>query len=187
MIVAFSTSSPMVSVAVIAMDGRVLASEQTLAPMRASEACLVLLEKLKPTLDDVEMFAADLGPGSFTGVRVGVTIAKTFAYAQGVKAAGANAFDLIDPAAVVGLPSKKHECFVRVPGREPVRLAERPTGQIVGYGPWFEGEETFPDARRFATLIPTLKPVEPEALVPEYLIEPSITLPKKPYAGGPGA
>ena len=31
-------------------------------------------------LSDIELFAASSGPGSFTGVRIGVTIAKTYAY-----------------------------------------------------------------------------------------------------------
>ena len=88
------------------------------------------------------------------------------------------------PDKSVAIPSRKGEYFVRVPGEEPHRTSERPAGELVGFGPWFEGEETFPDASRFAALVQELKPMRAEDLLPAYLIEPSISLPRKPYAGG---
>ncbi len=39
---------------------------------------------------DVELFAVCEGPGSFTGLRIGVTAAKTFAYATGCRLAAVN-------------------------------------------------------------------------------------------------
>ncbi len=44
---------------------------------------------------DVELLAVTVGPGSFTGLRVGVTTAKTFAYAVGAKAIGLNTLEVI--------------------------------------------------------------------------------------------
>ncbi len=184
MIVAFSTSSPWTSVALFDERYELVASGRLLAPMRASEACLTILEQLSPDLAGVNLFVADLGPGSFTGVRVGVTLAKTMAFTKGASVAGADSFDLISTGQTVALPSKKGEYFVRRPGQEPVRQVERPDGELIGFGPWFEGDETFPDASRFGPLLGSLTVLEPEALVPAYLIEPSITMPKKPYLAG---
>jgi tRNA threonylcarbamoyladenosine biosynthesis protein TsaB len=47
-----------------------------------------LLERNKLRLDEVDVFAAASGPGSFTGVRVGLTAAKSLAAAQGKRSYG---------------------------------------------------------------------------------------------------
>ena len=44
---------------------------------------------------DVELFAVCEGPGSFTGLRIGVTAAKTFAYATGAAVASVNTLDVL--------------------------------------------------------------------------------------------
>lgn len=184
MIAGISTSSPLASVALISRDGEVLASSEELSPMRASGTSLnllrALLDSLHASVTDIELFAADLGPGSFTGVKVGVTLAKTLAYANGKKAAGASSFDLIDPAGIVALPSKKGEWFIRRPGEAPVRSAELPAGRYSGFGPGVENP-VYPHAQRFARMVASLTAVEPELLLPNYLIEPSISVPKKPF------
>ncbi len=187
MIVAFSTSSPQVSVAVIDADGKVLCSVERDAPQAASGAALDLLQvalgKAERELSEAELFVADLGPGSFTGVRVGVTVAKVLGYAMGRKVAGINAFDLVSPTETVVLPSKRGEFFVREPGSAPHRVNHLPEGAFVGYG---KGVATprFPHAEGFADLIRQLTPVEPEELNPAYLVEPSISKPNKPYGLG---
>lgn len=184
MVVGFSCSSPICSVALIDGEGHVLFSASRETRSNASGACMELLERgLKEAqrgLGAVTLFCADLGPGSFIGVRVGVTLAKSFAFALGVKAAGATSFDLIDDQATVVLPSKKGEFFVRRPGEEPYRTAELPNERFTGYGPGM-ASEVVPNAARFASLLQRLQPVEPELLLPEYLIEPSISTPKKPF------
>lgn len=185
MIVAFSTSSPQASVALVAPDGAVLASREEYAPMQASGACFrqlsSLFEETGLSLADATLFAADLGPGSFTGVKVAVTIAKTLAFSQGKPVVGADSFDLIDPSGVVVLPSKRGEFFVRIPGQEPIRTPDLPEGEYTGFGPDVE-PMVYPNAARFGPLFERLTPLEPELLVPNYLIEPSISKPKAPLS-----
>jgi hypothetical protein len=129
------------------------------------------------------LFLADLGPGSFTGVRVGVVLAKTLGYAFGVPVGGADAFDLIDTDNVVALPSRKGEFFVRIPGKEPFQTEIAPEG-AVGYG--FE-PRTPPDAKRFDALLFDIEPRSAIEFMPKYLIEPSISIPKRGFPEVSGA
>lgn len=192
MIVAFSTSSPIASVALIALDGTLLGSCSEESRMRASGVCMNALERLLAetgrSLAHASGFVADLGPGSFTGVRVGVTLAKTLAWANGNKAAGLSSFDLIDPDGVAAVPNKKGEWFLRTPGEKPARAQDLPDAGFSGYG--FDRPETspiYPSAAAFSKLISRLEWHDPEALVPLYIIEPSISVPKRKYTvGGAG-
>lgn len=176
----------MASVALLGVDGVVLWEGVLEAPQAASGACLELLRRglnhLGRTLSDASGFAADLGPGSFTGVRVGVTLAKTFAFLGSVKALGAPAFDLIDPAGPVVLPSKRGEWFVREPGKEPYRVTDLDGIAAVGFGPGIE-HPVYPSAARFGAILNRLVPVAAEELTPAYLVPPSISVPKTPYGG----
>lgn len=131
-------------------------------------------------LTDVRLFVADLGPGSFTGVRVGVTLAKSLAWANGALCGGANAFDLIAADQTVVFPSKRGEWFVRRVGQDALRQQSLPDEPFLGFGPGIE-DQVFPDAKRFASLLAGIEVVAPEVLTPAYLIDPSISVPKKPY------
>lgn len=190
MTVGFSTSSPWASVAVIATNGDLLWHGSKLAPQAASGACLKLLDQMLAetglTLEAARLFAADIGPGSFTGVRVGVTLAKTFGFLYGCSVAGASSFDLISVDRVVALPSKKAEFFVRHVGARALRCGELPLGDYVGYGPGIE-PQSFPDAQYFKRVIDALEPEDPFAFAPAYLIEPSISIPKRPYGSSVGS
>lgn len=166
MIVGFSTSGARASVAVISQDRLLFAADEP-SQGRAGEACLRMLERSGVSLSKVSIFAADLGPGSFTGVRVGIVLAKTLAWAQGAQCAGADAFDLVSATDVVALPSRRGEWFVRTPGGAVERTHEEPV--TVG----------IPLASGFAKL--SLTPISPYELVPAYLLEPSISTPKEPY------
>jgi tRNA threonylcarbamoyladenosine biosynthesis protein TsaB len=183
-IVAFSTSSPLASVALIDPNGEVIAAGGEWVPRAASGACLKLLDTLLRenalALSQAELFLSDLGPGSFTGVKVGVTLAKTLAFAQGKQVGGLGSFDLIDATGTVVLPSKRGEWFVRNPGHDPIRQTELPPTPFSGYGTGIE-DPTYPRAKNFARQLSKIVPMIPEKLLPEYLIEPSISIPKKPF------
>lgn len=180
MIVGFSTSSPLASAALYSENWELLGFRDELAPRAASAVCLRLLEDLlterNVTLSSIKAFGADVGPGSFTGVRVGVTLAKTLAFAQGASCFGATSFDLISIEQTVVLPSKKGEWFIRVPGDLPYKTDQMPTGDFVGFGPGIESS-VYPLASRFtATDL-----IGPELLLPAYLTDPAISKPNKPY------
>lgn len=169
----------MVGVALIGDNWSRVAQEQS--STNASGVCLKLLDELlsevKMAVSDATAFAADIGPGSFIGVRVSATLAKTMAFALGKPCYVASSFDLIDPNSVVSFPSKKGEWFVREPGSEVVRVTERPKNSV-GFGTGVENP-VYPNPLRFGELIAHgLEPVDPFAVVPEYLIEPSISTPK---------
>ena len=180
MIFAFSTSSPVASVAVLSEDGKVLFTGQRASDMKASEVCFRLLAESGFDPSHGTIFLADVGPGSFTGTRVGVTIAKTLAFVASAQCGGANAFDLISLDQTVVMPSKKGEWFIREPGQEPYRDANRPNGDFVGFGGDMV-DPTFPLAERFKVLLSSLELVSAEAFVPKYLIEPSISIQKRGF------
>lgn len=190
MIVAFSTSSPLTSVALIEPTGEVIACKTKEAPKAASSACLALLDECLATspkgLDQATLFVADIGPGSFTGTRVGVIMAKTMAYDRGCQCAGATSFDLIDPIGDAYVPSKKGEWLLREVGEEPICVTVVAPSIVRGY--MKEGcPPDYPLASRFALLLDRLVPVQPEALMPYYFHEPSISKPNKPYRTVGGA
>lgn len=183
MIFAFSSSSPWPSLAVISPEGFVLWEGQEHAPQQASSTLLRLLEGAKEAgfeLNSATMFAADTGPGSFTGVRVAVVLAKTFAFVFGKQVLGASAFDLIDAMGTAIVPSKKGEYFIRELGEEPYRSQDLPVMPYQGYGNGLE-PSTPPQAKNFASLIDKRTPQDPYTFAPDYLIDPSISLPKKPF------
>ncbi|MDR2115298.1 MAG: tRNA (adenosine(37)-N6)-threonylcarbamoyltransferase complex dimerization subunit type 1 TsaB [Planctomycetaceae bacterium] len=65
-------------------------SSRTLAP-----AIDLLFRETGIVPDNITVVAVIVGPGAFTGLRVGVTTAKIFAYAVGAKIVGVNTFDAI--------------------------------------------------------------------------------------------
>jgi tRNA threonylcarbamoyladenosine biosynthesis protein TsaB len=101
-ILALETTEKLGSVAAM-LDGNLLAeltldatqrSAQSLAP-----AMLALFKQVGWQPGDVQLVATSIGPGSFTGLRVGVTTAKVFAYAVGAEVMGVDTLETIAAAA----------------------------------------------------------------------------------------
>jgi len=101
-ILALETSGLTGSVAAAA-DGKILAelhlnpqqrSAQSLAP-----AIKTLLEQVGWQPGEIQLIAVTIGPGSFTGLRVGVATAKVLAYAAGAEVLGIGALEAIAAAA----------------------------------------------------------------------------------------
>jgi tRNA threonylcarbamoyladenosine biosynthesis protein TsaB len=82
-----------------------LTHSETLLPM--IEAAL---KNLKLTADDIDMFAVSEGPGSFTGVRIGVAALKGLAFGKNKICVGTSTLDALARNAQ-GLPGK----FLAVP------------------------------------------------------------------------
>jgi len=184
-ILSLSSSSPVTSIALIDDDDQVLFAETREWKNRALEAFSEMLEELPVPLARVDLFVADLGPGSFTGTRVGVTLAKSLGYAHAKPCAGVTSFDLISTERVVVFPSKRGEWFVRIPGKEitrtelPLEELRKLHPELIGFGPGLE-PLTYPTAQNVRSVVRELKPVSAAELLPVYLIEPSISTPKKP-------
>jgi tRNA threonylcarbamoyladenosine biosynthesis protein TsaB len=98
LILAFDTSGMHGSLAVL--DGPALLAEHMLSTDRRSAQTLApaiveILQSQQIEPRQIKLVATTSGPGSFTGLRVGVTAAKTFAYATGAEVIGISTLEAI--------------------------------------------------------------------------------------------
>ena len=76
-----------------------------------------VLKRANLRLDDCDFFAAAVGAGSFTGIRIGISAAKGFALATGKPTLGVTSFDTLAYNAVDGagkilcLINALHDCY----------------------------------------------------------------------------
>ena len=110
-VLALDTSSHATSCALVLLDGieaRPLAEALHLPPLRAGEllpaALAALCEQAGKTLADVSGLAVGTGPGSFTGLRVGLASAKGLCYARRWPLVGASSLEALALAARDGHP-----------------------------------------------------------------------------------
>jgi tRNA threonylcarbamoyladenosine biosynthesis protein TsaB len=94
-ILALDSSSALLSCA-LWEDGRLVA--ESLHPGKAGDVLPQALLSLAP-LDTVDAVAAGVGPGSFTGLRVGLAAVKALAYARRLPVAGASSLRALALAA----------------------------------------------------------------------------------------
>jgi tRNA threonylcarbamoyl adenosine modification protein YeaZ len=89
-ILALDTSTPSTSCALLE-DDRILREQQIDPPAKAGD----VLPAALGDLDGISAVAVGLGPGSFTGLRVGLAAAKAIAYARRIPIAGASSLAAI--------------------------------------------------------------------------------------------
>lgn len=96
-ILAIETSSPPGSIA-LSIEGQIRIQRFATA-RRTTETFAVSIQELlsevqlKPS--DIDLVATTLGPGSFTGLRIGITAAKVFAHATSARIVATNTLELV--------------------------------------------------------------------------------------------
>lgn len=74
-----------------------------------------LLEKANLTLNDIDVFACVVGPGSFTGIRIGVSTVKALAYSLNKKVLKVTSFETLayneDSKRVLAVIDAKHDNY----------------------------------------------------------------------------
>jgi tRNA threonylcarbamoyladenosine biosynthesis protein TsaB len=186
LILAFDTATDVATSALVA-DGEVL-GERVSRALTLLEDVDALLRQAGAHTRDVDALAVGIGPGSFTGVRVGLATARGLALALGVPVAGVSTLDALAsgaPGAVPVVDARRGEVFVL--REEPRVLApgdlELPSGTVcVGSGavryrsvleaagadiPPDQDERHLPRARFHAQLARDFGPAE--AVEPLYL------------------
>jgi hypothetical protein len=184
-----STSSRFATVALIDENGFVRSQLSEDAPRQASSAVIDLTQRLLAengaAIEELD-FAVDIGPGSFTGLKVGLMLAKTWAHANGSPLRLATSFDLIDPDGPVAVPYKRGSWIIRIVGEEPFVTDALPMLPLSGYE--IDGlPSSYPNWAHIQQLWNDLSLKDAIEVVPLYVAEPSISLPKSPfpsYGGG---
>lgn len=209
MILAMDTSGTFCVLALAEDDGSVQAVSLFQSKRALSRRLLGevdgLLTRNGLTLADMTAFAVGLGPGSFTGVRVGVTTAKTLAQVSEKPLVGVGTLDSyaaalsgLDGAALPVLPSRRGEVYAAVyergtctepPFAAPIEaISERRNVLLCGDSilvPGWHGLTVFqpwtpPDGlcKLAARRLQNSDTDNPLSLVPLYVVAPSISTPK---------
>lgn len=93
-LLALDTTSA-VATAALFQDGARIAEKQADAGKKHAETALPLMDELLEesgvSIKNVDLFAVDIGPGSFTGVRIGVSLVNALAFASGKRIIPVNA------------------------------------------------------------------------------------------------
>lgn len=187
---AFDTATDIATVALV-RDGDVL-GERSSRAVRILDDVHGVLSGAGVTADDVEALVVGRGPGSYTGLRMGLITARTLAFSLGIPVAGVSTLQALakgSAGAVAVIDARRREVFALV-GDEPIcvkpdELPVAPGVTCVGDGailyraelaargaivPPDDAEVHVPWARHHAALARDFGAVD--ALDPIYLREP---------------
>jgi tRNA threonylcarbamoyladenosine biosynthesis protein TsaB len=117
LILAFDMATSVVTSALV-RDGKPLA-ERISKPRSVLEDIDVLLREARVEPGELEALAVGTGPGSFTGVRIGLATARALAFALDVPAAGVSTLEVLAAGTAGGVPvidAKRGEVFVLLDG-----------------------------------------------------------------------
>ena len=139
LIAAFDTATDRATSALV-WDGEVL-GELTSRPVTVLEDLDALLRRGGVRDSQVEGIAVGIGPGSFTGLRMGLITARTLAFAWGATLAGVSTLDALAagaPGAVPLIDARRREVFTLAGGAPavlpPADLPVEAGRQYVGDG-----------------------------------------------------
>jgi tRNA threonylcarbamoyladenosine biosynthesis protein TsaB len=138
LILAFDTATDVATSALVD-DGEVL-GERCSRAATVLEDLDALLRQASAQTRDIDGLAVGTGPGSFTGVRVGLATARGLALALGVPVAGVSTLDAIAagaPGAIPVIDARRREIFVLQSGPRvlaPEELELDPGALCVGNG-----------------------------------------------------
>jgi len=106
-----------------------------------------ILQRSRVLLSDIDLFAAAVGPGSFTGLRIGLATTKSFAMCMGKNCAGVSTLAAIahaagpSPQTLALLPAGRGELFAQLFSVDDGQVREldaaahlTPTGILEAYG-----------------------------------------------------
>jgi tRNA threonylcarbamoyladenosine biosynthesis protein TsaB len=186
-ILAFDMATSVVTSALV-RDGEPLV-ERVSKPRSVLEDIHGLLREADLEPEAIDALAVGIGPGSFTGVRIGLATARALAFALDLPAAGVSTLDALAagaPGAVPVIDAKRGEVFALVGGQArcvmPADLEPAPGSVCVGDGavryrsileeqgaviPPDESDQHVPRARFHAILARDFGPAE--AIEPLYL------------------
>jgi tRNA threonylcarbamoyladenosine biosynthesis protein TsaB len=139
LILAFDTATDVATSALV--DGEEVLGERTSRAVTVLEDLDALLRQAGAHTRELDGLAVGIGPGSFTGVRIGLATARGLSLALGVPVAGVSTLDALAagaPGAVPVIDARRGEVFV-LQGEEQRVLApdgvEVPAGAVcVGSG-----------------------------------------------------
>jgi len=113
LILAFDTATDVATSALVA-DGEVL-GERTSRAVTLLEDVDALFRQAGARVHELDALAVGTGPGSFTGVRIGLSTARGLGLALGIPAAGVSTLDALAagaPGAVPVIDARRREVFV---------------------------------------------------------------------------
>ena len=114
---AFDTATTVATVALV-RDDRVLGERLTTAARVLAEADELLREH-ELRQDEVSRLVVGTGPGSFTGIRIGLAAARGLAFSLAIPVAGVSTLDALAAGARGAVPvidAKRREVFARLDG-----------------------------------------------------------------------
>jgi tRNA threonylcarbamoyladenosine biosynthesis protein TsaB len=138
LILAFDTATSVATSALV-RDGVVL-GERVSTAVRFLEDVDALLRDAHVEPSDLDALAVGIGPGSFTGVRMGLAVARGLAFALELPVAGVSTLDALTagaPDAVAVIDAKRREVFVKQGGEIvalPAAAFEAPGRICIGDG-----------------------------------------------------
>jgi tRNA threonylcarbamoyl adenosine modification protein YeaZ len=128
------------SVVAVARGGELSARSERETAHRHGAALLEqiddVLARARADRREIEAIAIGVGPGSFTGLRVGMATAKTLAYLLDVPIVGLSSSQALARAAGVEdasvvLPAGAHDVYVAAAGAEPVLVPQQDLTELI--------------------------------------------------------